>query len=394
MAVILVGQSGCGGVTVGPRSIHSTQKTTVGSGFGFHIHAPLLHWPGESFAYWRMWDAAVDWARVEPQAGVFDFSLLDQYVALAAQRNVKIIYVLGNTPQWASTDPTRVGTQGLPGATAPPADVQVWRNFIQTLVTRYRGQIYAYEVWNEVNLKGYWTGSADQMLQMSQIAFQTIKAIDPAAFVLAPSLVAGSGIDFLKNFMASGGDAFTDAVPYHLYSTNKVPEDVIDFDQQAITTSQQWGKQVWDTEFGWGPWGTWTDSAAAAFLARSLILQSAQGISHIVWYAWDDRGPWVHLYLLESDFTTPTPAATAFQQVTSWLMGSTISCAEQSDGSWQCPLNRNGRTSYIVWSPASTESFTVPSSWGVTTATDVEGNTQSIHGGQVEITESPVLLQP
>ena len=393
--VVIVGQSGCGGLPTDPSTVRVAESKTIENDFGFHIHQPFLHWPTQSFNYWRVWDSGVDWARVEPQPGVFDFSLLDQFVALAEQHDIKLIYVLGNTPHWAATDPGHVGTQGLPGATSPPVNMQVWQNFIETLVTRYRGRIYAYEVWNEVDLPGYWTGSADQMLQMCRTAYLTIKQLDPAAFVLAPSLVAGNGIKYLSTFLHSGGANFTDAIPYHLYDTNRAPEAVIDFDQQAISAAQQFGKPIWDTEFGWGPWGSWTAPEAAAFLARSLILQSAQGITHIVWYAWDDRGPWVHLYLVGPDFLTPTSAATAFQQVTSWLIGSTLSCALQNDGSWQCPVSHHGgSTRYIVWNPNGAMSFTVPSSWNVSTVTNLEGNVQSLQGGKVQISSSPVLFQP
>ena len=145
--------------------------------------------------------------------------------------------------------------------------MSIWQDFIQTLSARYRGRIYGYEVWNEVNLAGYWTGTMDQMIQMSRIAYQTIKQNDPSAFVLAPSLVAGSGLDYFDKFMSRGGVDFTDAIPYHLYSTNPVPEEVIDFDQKALTIAEKYNKPIWDVEFGWGPWGSFNDQDAAAFVA-------------------------------------------------------------------------------------------------------------------------------
>jgi GH35 family endo-1,4-beta-xylanase len=164
------------------------------------MHDAIHHWPSVTFGYWRLWDAGVSWPQVETARGVYDFGLLDQYVALAQQHNVKMIYVLGNTPQWTSTDPNHVGTQGLPGATAPPSNMQDWQDYVTTVVTRYKGKIFAYEIWNEVDLDGYWTGSVNQMVQIAQMAYQTIKQIDPAATVLSPSLVAGNGRDYMKKF--------------------------------------------------------------------------------------------------------------------------------------------------------------------------------------------------
>ncbi len=387
-------QTGCAGLPRDPQTLRPAKANQpVQNAFGFDFHDPFTHWPAEPFTYWRVWDAGVDWARIETAPGVFDFNLLDQYVALAAQHNIKMVYVAGNTPQWASTAPNHVGTQGLPGATAPPTDFSIWRNFVQTLATRYKGRIFAYEIWNEADLPGYWTGDLSEMLQICQIAYQTIKRVDPGATVLAPSLVAGNGLDYLKNFLSMGGAQFTDAIAYHLYNTNRSPEVVVTFDQQALNIAQMWGKPIWDTEFGWGPWGSWSDPEAASFLARSLILQSSQGISPIIWYAWDDRGPWVHLFLVQSDFQTPTLAATAYAQVTSWLIGSTITCSSETDGSWQCQLSGSAGTRYVVWNPDNDESFPIPASWNVKKSTDLQGNVQSI-GGQVEITSSPLLLEP
>ncbi len=395
-AALILALTACAGLPSTPETLQPRKSDQpVENAFGFDFHDPVAHWPAEPFSYWRVWDANVDWARIETAPGVFDFTLLDQYVALAARHNVKMVYVLGNTPQWAATDPNHVGTQGLPGATSPPTDFSIWQTFVQTVAMRYRGRIFAYEVWNEADLPGYWTGNLSEMLQICQIAYQTIKRADPNAVVLAPSLVAGNGIGYLNDFLSNGGAQFTDAIAYHLYNTNRSPEVVIPFDQQVLSIAQVWGKQVWDTEFGWGPWGTWSDQDAASFLARSLILQSSQGIAPIIWYAWDDRGPWVHLYLVQPDFQTPTLAAMAYSQVTFWLIGSVISCSSQVDGSWQCPLNgKSGGTRYIVWNPDSTQTFSVPAAWNVTKATDLAGDVQPISGGQVQISPSPILVEP
>ncbi len=395
----LLALAGCGLFGVTPASNSTSQPSssaTVKNTFGFDIHNPLQHWPSVPFTSWRVWDSTVDWPRVETSRGVYNWSLLDQYVALAQQHNVQLIYVLGNTPQWAATNPSSPSNEVLPGASSTLTDINDWKNFVQAVATRYKGKIQAYEVWNEVDLVGYWTGTMDQMLQMVQIAYQTIKQIDPSALVLAPSLVAGNGPAYLSQFMAAGGAQFTDAIPFHLYNMNPVPEQVMPFYQSVLSIAQQYNKPVWDTEMGWGPWGTFTDEEAAAFVARALVLQTSLGINHILWYAWDDRGPWVNLFLVQPDLTTPTLAGTAFGQVTKWLQNSGVSCVnEPSDQSWQCTLTASGgATTYIVWNPLTAETFSIPSGWNVTRMVDLQGNVQPISGGQVGIGGAPILLEP
>ncbi len=387
---------GCAGLP-GERSqtLRSAASVVVDNSFGFDIHNPVAHWPSEPFHYWRMWDDSVDWAHVEPSPGVFDFSLLDQYVALASLHHVTVIYVAGNTPTWAAQDPSSVGTEGIAGCNSPPANLQDWQTFIQTLATRYKGRIQAYEIWNEANLRGYWTGDVNEMLQMARAAYSTIKTIDPSAVVLAPSLVAGSGIGWLSNFIAAGGAQFTDAIPFHLYDTAKLPEEAVGFYDQVLALAQKANKPIWDTEVGWGPWGTFSDTEAASFLARTFILQSALGVTHIIWYAWDDRGPWVHLYLVKPDMNTPTLAAVAFAQVESWLEGTTVTCTSQPDNSWQCQLDgTDGTVKYIVWNPSNNSTLTSPPSWKLGHIRDLQGTVQPIRGGTVGLDSMPVLLEP
>jgi hypothetical protein len=274
--------------------------------------------------------------------------------------------------------------------------MQDWQTFVQQFATRYRGRIYAYEVWNEVDLDGYWTGSISQAVQMAQIAYQTIKQVDPAAIVLSPSLVAGNGKDYLKKFFAAGGNNYSDAVAYHLYDTNRTPELIVEpVYQEPLAIAQQYGKTIWDTEVGWGPWGDWSDHDAAAYTARTLILQAAVGINVIVWYAWDDVGPWVHLYFVRPDRVTPTPAAAAYGQVQEWLLNSTVSCTSTPDGTWQCPvIGPNGSQKYVVWNMNGNSTFSIPSAWAIKTVTDLAGNAQSSPGGTLSISTSPVLLTP
>lgn len=397
-AIVALGIAGCRGVSgIAPANVSGGANANVEQRFGMHMHDAIHHWPSVNFGYWRIWDAGASWPQVETARGVYDFSLLDQYVSLAKQHNVKIIYVLGNTPQWASQDPTHVGTQGLPGATAPPTNMQDWQDFVRTVVTRYQGRIYSYEIWNEVNLDGYWTGNMNQMLQMVQVAYQTIKQVDSAAIVLSPSLVAGSGIDYLKKFLSSGGNQFSDGIAFHLYDTNPQPEGtLVDFYLPVTAIGQQYGKPIWDTEVGWGPFGTFpTQQAEAAFTARTMILQAASGINVIVWFCWDDRGPWVHIDFVGPDFQTPTPAAIAFNQVQEWLLNASITCSDDPSGTWQCPVTpQGGAPKYIVWNSQTSTTFTIPSTWNVKTMTDLAGNTQPISGSSLSISTSPVLLSP
>lgn len=68
--------------------------------FGMHVGfvTPGTPWPAVPFGTWRLWDANVTWKDLEPQKGVWDFSKLDAFVALAQQHKVDIILPLALTP--------------------------------------------------------------------------------------------------------------------------------------------------------------------------------------------------------------------------------------------------------------------------------------------------------
>ena len=69
------------------------------------------------------------------------------------------------------------------GCAAPP-NLTDWEDFVQTLVKRYKGQISNYELWNEPNGSGFWTGSPPQMVELAARAYPIINQL-----ILQPSLL-------------------------------------------------------------------------------------------------------------------------------------------------------------------------------------------------------------
>ena len=97
-----------------------------------------------------------------------------------------MIYTLGRTPQWASSQPNAPGPYG-PGQCAPPSDLSNWDNYVNAIVTHVAGKIKYWELWNEPNDPKYYCGDIPTMVTMAQHAAQIIKSIDPTALVLSPA---------------------------------------------------------------------------------------------------------------------------------------------------------------------------------------------------------------
>jgi Glycosyl hydrolases family 39 len=379
-----------------------SQQPIPKSFFGMHIHhlvsasgtSPLTPWPSVPIPEWRLWDARVTWRELEPHRGVWKFDNLDKSLALAREHDAEVLLTLGATPYWASARPQEApGYQ--PGAAAEPTDIEDWRTFVKTVATRYQGQIHYYEVWNEPNLKQFWTGSADQLVLLTREAAQIVHGIDPKAVVVSPPFTSDYGVKSLSEFLSKGGGKYVDVIGYHFYVSDKPPEAMVSVIEQVRQTMKANGlgdKPLWDTEAGWfRPKPFPSDQLGAAYLARAFIVNWAAGVQRIYWYAWDNQV--MTLQTTESDAKTLKPAGRAFEVIQRWLVDARMdSCNQDGSGTWTCQLDRNGPEEWIVWNPDGEKTITVPSAWHLKTITPLLQEAHPWNGSTLEIGPVPILL--
>jgi Glycosyl hydrolases family 39 len=380
--------------------LQAPTATIPGTYFGLHIHhldRPIpTPWPNMPVPTWRLWDADVTWADLQPSKGQWEFTRLDRYVYLAQQHSTSILLPLGGSPTWASARP-QVRTNYQPGFTAEPANMDDWRAFVRTVVSRYKSRIQAYEIWNEPNLKDFWTGTTDQMLSLTREASQIIHSVDPQAIVVSPSATADYGIPWLDEFLKKGGGQFVDVIGFHFYVNphTLLPEDMVPVIQrvrQLISDDGLANKPVWNTETGWlSPAKFESDEFAAGFLARAYILSWAAGVQRFYWYAWDNRSLAIVTY--KEDDHTVTPAGHAYKVMEQWLVGAQMAgCTESADRTWTCQLNRAGKKEWIVWNPKGSVKFDVPEAWRARYVTPLLHDQHALNGSSIEIGPVPTLL--
>ena len=171
--------------------------------FGMHIHRADsgTAWPATKFGSWRLWDAYAGWPEIEPERGKWDFRRLDRYVALARLTGVDILLPLGRTPAWASSRPSEKSSYG-PGQAAEPAEMKDWRSYVRTVAERYRGRVRNYDLWNEVNEKGFFSGSVEKLVELTCEAHRILHDVSPDNRLVSPSFIgAGSEPEQLENFL-------------------------------------------------------------------------------------------------------------------------------------------------------------------------------------------------
>jgi len=80
----------------------------------------------------------------------------DHIVSLAEKYGLELIVRLSNPPAWSRADGDARGTF------APPDNFEDFGDFVYTVVSRYRGRIRYYQIWNEPNIYPEWGGAACQ----------------------------------------------------------------------------------------------------------------------------------------------------------------------------------------------------------------------------------------
>jgi hypothetical protein len=390
---------GASAIGYGPASaqVSATIPTIPASLFGLTVLNLGNLTPSMAFGTTRSWDAYpdLDWSDANPAPGVYNFTYLDQFIAINQARRADMIYTLGRTPQWASSQPNAPGPYG-PGQCAPPANMANYDSYLTAIVTHAAGRIKYWELWNEPNSTSMYCGDIPTMVTMAQHASQIIKGIDPTAQILSPAAVGGTGPTWLASFLAAGGSEYVDVIAFHGYWSAQA-EDVVgvisNFNAAMVANGAR-GKPMWDTESSWAGFGnlpTPSISEQVGFVAKEYLLHWSNSVSRFVWYAYDGGSVWGGLW---NSTTGESAAVSSYSQTYKWLVGATLTapCSKSGTGIWTCTLSRpGGYAAEIVWISNSTASFTVPAQY--TIYRDLSGAVHPISNPTITVGDQPILLE-
>jgi hypothetical protein len=375
--------------------------------FGVHDSDPLS-WPAAPVGSLRVWDAGAAWNQIETSPGVFDFSRLNAIVDTARAQKADTLIVLGQTPAFYATAPSPNAAYGA-GASSMP-DIAAWRKYVEAMVRQYHAPDVEFQVWNEVNVLDYWSGTPEQMAQLTAVARQVIDSIDPDVTLVAPAFVTRLPAQrkWMSDFYAQNVDGkpvsdYIDVVSLQLYPLAVTPTPEAAMAQlvtdRKILAKRGVHKPVWNTESNYGAKGGGKEVAPASpdeqvsKVARTYLLDAANGVRRVYWYAWDMTQPILDTFLVEADRITPTAAGRAFALVRDWMVGSTVTgCDVDSVGTYTCTLVKGGGKTYVLWNSDRTVTIKVPS--GVTMTQKITGEQQPVTtGSALPIDAMPVLLR-
>lgn len=185
--------STAGSVVAAPAAFAGVTPTDPRAGAGFSLNSGILWESAESRSRSLDLVAAMgatsirldlSWYWAERSSGKFDWSLFDPIINGAQSRGLSVLAVLGSAPPWAATNPKDGKAHNR------PASLTTWERYVKTAAKRYRGKIFAYEIWNEPNGRDYFWPAPDPEFFTSLVrtAVSAIKSSAPGTLTIAGAL--------------------------------------------------------------------------------------------------------------------------------------------------------------------------------------------------------------
>ncbi len=330
------------------------------------------------------WEFRMD--KLEPVAGSWNFSATDSVVSNDTAHGLDTEGILIGTPGWAVRSGQTPGN-GLPkGLGLPITDpANVWADFVRQTVRHYAGQVAFWEIWNEPDLKYFWTGSPSDYYQLLRVSYSVIKSVDPTAKVVLAGMVVPDLNFFSAVLDAAGNDSsdrtahgYFDIAAWHSYGAAKAAYPNL-IQMRAILTNHGFGSApIWVTEAGFPASNPNGESRQAAYVFQSIAYAFAAGADRVfVYRASDDTTP--KTWGMISADGIPRQAYTAFSvaaQYLSHIQAATYDpTADAERFVFYTPPNRIS----LVWNHGTTDrAMSLSAGQNTGTLVDWQGNVSSL----------------
>jgi hypothetical protein len=293
-------------------------------GINFHMERPLKDQTDTAlgvlakmgFGSIRAW---WDWDVVEKRRGQFNWAKTDEQVDLCQKHDLEIVPTLVRMygPKW--TVPDRFQT--------PPDDLSLWDTYVRNTLTRYKGRINYWEVWNEPDVSPVLKHKPELYLDILKRTSATIKELDPQAKVIG---ICGSHPWFFDAMLRAGAIEHLDVISYHSYYYKYNPEVALVQWNEAFQKllSKHKGKRevpVWNTEVGViNERGGHIESEENSLRSCGILLRNyaaafACGTERVYWFTSSLISLYAHS-LFDYQYI-PTPAMVAFNAMSEQLAG-------------------------------------------------------------------------
>ncbi len=226
---------------------------------GFHFVRQEFPWEDIEISgkgdFWdHKWDVSA-WAKY------------DRIVDMAVERGLQLIVRLDHPPAWSRA------AGNSKGYSAPPDRLEDYGDLVEAVVSRYRGKVRYYQIWNEPNIYPEW-GEQDvdaaAYTRLLQEGYRRAKAADPNCVILSAGLAQTieqgprnqSDVTYLQQMYDAGARGYFDVLsvmPYGIWTgptdhrlgpmrTNFARPQLI---RAIMVKNGDADKPIWAMEIGW-----------------------------------------------------------------------------------------------------------------------------------------------
>ncbi|HEX2987800.1 MAG TPA: cellulase family glycosylhydrolase [Chloroflexota bacterium] len=189
----------------------------------------------------------------------------DNIVDLANEYGIQMIVRLDLPPKWAHPNNEWPHT--------PPENLSDYGDFVYSVVSRYKGKVKYYQLWNEPNLAIEWGGkevNANDYVQLLKIGYQRAKEADPDAVIISAALAptieeswqALNDQIYLQEMYDAGAKDYFDILSVMAYGLRFGPDDRrlalkdVNFSRpllirEIMVKNGDASKPIWASEMGW-----------------------------------------------------------------------------------------------------------------------------------------------
>lgn len=156
------------------------------------------------------------WPTVETAPGKFEYH--DEGVDAARKAGLAVLGMFDGGPVWASVTPkARTGYFANYNVVDTPNADDEWKSYVEKTVTRYKGRIDAWEVWNEPWGRQFTPGTPEIYGKLLKIAYATAKAANPNATIIGIDTARARDTFTDAAMKAAGGSSAYDEFSFHDY---------------------------------------------------------------------------------------------------------------------------------------------------------------------------------
>jgi hypothetical protein len=344
----------------------------------------------------------LDWSRIEPVKGQFNWSEFDVKVRNAQTAGFEVFVLLVNNPAWASSNPN-----------GPLNNVQDLADFVTAAAQRYNCEVPGnpcvryWSFYPEPDHHNRFGNNPGAMADIMAAVGPAIRGVMPSAKVLIGGLAYDWFTDdgppfprpgpfvrsFLPNVLAAlnhrgGARRFIDAVAFHYYPIAEfrwptIREKALEIRNIIMANAGIGDLPVYVPETGF--WSSARANSSEDYQARRLaeifVLGQAAGVQKLAWFEVFDAVSLVNDYCTEehglfwgTDLSRPKKAYWAYKTLTAELTGYAYG-RPLSTGAVEAHVFRaaDGREKIVVWSQPKDQAGTFTVGWGCVQGVNITG---------------------